>query len=330
MLRCTIALLSLGPALTCQVQTTTYVQESAIGGFGNVGPLGCLPTGQLAEARSQILIPAQLLPGPGAVLLGMAALGASSSGANTTISYAVLRVTVSPTSATMLVPTFASNLPSPQQLLNGSFTVNWQASAFTPLMFANSYTHDGTSSLVIDIQKIVSPFGDAGMKTIQNARRTDLPRMINTFGAGAVSATTATVTNNSPLSLQLRWTGPNGSAIPTLKLKSDPAAPLSAQFAIGRNIDVVVQGAPNSVFINLQSLGMGRVVIPGLVGRFYLRDPVTLNIGLLPANGQSTLTQTLPNNTALVGLYLAWQSLVAEQPLSQWRSTNAVDAFVNN
>jgi hypothetical protein len=57
---------------------------------------------------------------------------------------------------------------------------------------------------------------------------------------------------------------------------------------------------------------------------------VTLNLGLMPASGQSTLRQDVPNDTNLVGLRLAYQSVVAEQPLVVWRWTNAADCILTN
>ena len=180
------------------------------------------------------------------VLLGLAAIGQSSAGTNTTLNYASLRITISPTTAASLSPTFAANLPQPQTVLDvANLSVNWQAGAFTPITFVNSYTHDGQSALVIDIQKVVAPIGDASCKTIQNSRRTDLPPMINAFGlagSGAHAAAVATATANSPISLELRWAGAAGAFTPTLKLKSDPTAPFRAPFGIGRPVDVITQG----------------------------------------------------------------------------------------
>jgi hypothetical protein len=328
--------LAFASALAAQVQTTAHVQESTIGNLGNVAPLGCNPTGLFAEARSQILIPARYLPGPGAVLLGLAALGSSSAATNTSLTYASLRITISRTAATSLNASFASNLPAPELLLNvTNLTVNWQATAFTPITFVNTYSHDGASSLVIDIQKVVSPIGDAGMKTIQNARRTDLPRMINAFGtagSNAHLATTATVTTNSPISLELRWAGPAGTFTPTVKLKSDPSAPFRAPFAIGRPVDTIVQGAPGFLFANFEgfSLSGTPLSIPGVPGQLWLASPLMLNVGILPASGESTLTQTIPNDPALVNLYLAFQSLVTDLSLVQPRLTNVADCFVTN
>jgi hypothetical protein len=325
---------ALASALSAQVQTTAYVQESTIGNNGNAAALGCNPTGLFAESRSQILIPAQYLPGPGAVLLGLGALGASSSGTNTTLTYASLRITISPTTATSLSPTFASNLPAPQTLLNVvNLTVNWQAAAFTPITFVNTYTHDGVSSLVVDIQKIVSPIGDATMKTVQNARRTDLPRMINALGnagSGAHAATTATALSNSPLSLQLRWAGVGGAFTPTVKLKSDPAAPFHSQFAIGRSIDVTTEGEPGSLCAAFESLATAApVTIPGMVGQFWLDNPVALDVGVVPPAGRASAVQPIPNDPALVDLRLSFQSLVIS-PAWSWQWTNVADCIVTS
>lgn len=327
--------LALASAISAQVQTTAHVQESTIGSLGNAAPLGCSPTGLFAESRSQILIPARYMPGPGAVLVGLAALGASSAGTNTALTYSALRITISPTTATSLQAAFATNLPAPQVVLDvANLSVNWQAAAFTPITFANTYTHDGASSLVVDIQKVVSPIGDASMKTIQNARRTDLPRMINAFGAagsGAHLAAAATVTTNSPISIELRWAGVSGSFTPTVRLKSDPAAPFRAQFEIGRPVETIVQGEPGALFANFESALQfdPPVTLPGIIGLLWIDEPLLLDVGILPAAGQSSVTQTIPNDQTWVGLRVAFQSLVVE-PDGEWRVTNMADCVLTN
>jgi hypothetical protein len=329
-----LACLAFASAIPAQVQTTAYVQQSTLGTFGNAAPLGCSPTGLFAEARSQILVPAQHLPGPGAVLLGLAANGQSGSGTNTTLHYALLRITISRTTATSLSATFAHNLPAPQVVLDvANLTVDWHATAFTPITFLNSYTHDGSSSLVIDIQKVVQPIGDAGFRTIQNSRRTDLPRMINAFGtagSGAHAAAVATATNNSPISLELRWAGVAGARTPTLKLRSDPTAPFRAPFGIGHPVTTTVQGEPGGFFASFESTTRtAPVTIPGLIGQVWIADPLLLGSGILPAAGESALTQVLPNDPSWVGLYIACQALVIE-PDGDWRVTNLADCFVSD
>ncbi|HEX6812858.1 MAG TPA: hypothetical protein VF384_14625 [Planctomycetota bacterium] len=328
------ACLAFASVLSAQIQTTAYVQESTVGTNGNTAPLGCSATGLFAEAHSQILIPAQHLPGPGAILLGLAALGQSGAATNTTLTYSLLRIRISRTAATSLNATFANNLLQPQTLLDvANLTVNWQVNQFTPITFLNNYIHDGQSSLVIDIQKIVSPIGDATMKTIENSRRTDLPRMINAFGtvgSGAHAAAVATATNNSPLSFELRWAGPFGAHTPTVKLKSDPTAPFRAPFGIGRPLDTIVQAEPGSFFATFASTTMAApVAVPGIIGQVWLGAPVLLNGDVVPAVGGHTTTFVLPNDPSLVGLYIAFQSLVIEQD-GEWRLTNLADCFVSN
>lgn len=327
--------LALASVLPAQVQTTSHVQASTVGTFGNVPALGCSPTGLFAESRSQILIPAHHLPGPGAVLLGLEALGASSAATNTTLTYASLRITVSPTTATSLQAAFAANLPSPQVVLDvGNLSVNWQANAFTPITFVTNYVHDGASALVIDIQKVVSPIGDASMKTIQNARRTDLPRMVQAFGgagSGAHLASTATVTSNPPMSLQLRWGLAGGGHVPTLKLKSDPTAPFRAPFEIGQSFQRIAQGEPGSLLLNVGStLRLDpAVAFPGIFGALSVGNPLVLDSAVLPASGQAAAVLALPADPSWVGLYLVFQSLVIESD-GEWRLTNAADCFVTN
>lgn len=327
--------LALASVLPAQVQTTAHVQASTLGTFGNVPALGCSPTGLFAESRSQILIPAHHLPGPGAVLLGLEALGASSSATNTTLTYASLRITVSPTTAQSLQAAFAANLSSPQVVLDvQNLTVNWQAAAFTPITFAINYVHDGASALVLDIQKVVSPIGDASMKTIQNARRTDLPRMVQAFGgagSGANLATTATVTTNPPLSLALRWGVAGGGHVPTLRLKSDPTAPFRAPFEIGQSFARLVQGEPGSLLLNVGSTLRLEppAAFPGILGALWVGNPLVLDSGVMPASGLVSGSLSLPNDPSWVGLYLVFQSLVIEAD-GDWRLTNAADCFVTN
>ena len=187
---------------------------------------------------------------------------------------------------------------------------------------------------MIDIQKVVRPIGDAGMKSVQNARRDDLPRMIAAFGttgSGANLAILATSTNNPPLALELRWAGANGTTVPTVKLKCDAVAPLFPQFALGRPLDLTVEAAPGALAVSMvsRSLATPAVTFPGILGNFWLQDPVSLEIASMDATGSRTLHQTIPAEPALVNLYLGYQARVAE-PTGTWRFTNVADCFVNS
>ncbi|HLQ36842.1 MAG TPA: hypothetical protein VK348_03510 [Planctomycetota bacterium] len=332
MLRLAVITTAFAAALGAQITTTAYAQDSTRGNAGNFVPLGRLSTGLFAEGRSQILIPPQFLPVVNSMLVGIAASGSDSAHAPATITYASLKITVSPTTATSLSATFANNLPAPSVLLDvANLTLSYQSDSWTVIPFTTGFVYDGTSALVIDIQKVANAPADVTHVTVQSSNRTDLPRMINalgTAGSGAHLATTATVTTNFPLSMQLRWNGLFGTTVPTLKLKSDNLGN-GNQFALGRTIDVTVQGAPGAVYVNQEGLSLFNPphALPPVVGRYWVNG-ITLNVGTLPASGQSTLTQPIPANPALVGLHLVYQSLVAEG--AALRFTNAADCILQS
>lgn len=193
MLRSLFATTLLLLPLTAQNSVSSYVQDTVTGAAGNAVPLGCGPTGLFVAGRSQILIPAAYLGCPNAIPGGLAAVGQNSVAASTSIRYASLRITLSRTTASTLSATFANSAPLPQVVRNATnLTVYYVAGVWTPIQFTTGYLHDGTSNLVIRIQKVVSPVGDATMKTIANAGRTDLPRMINALGGAGSNAHTAT------------------------------------------------------------------------------------------------------------------------------------------
>src|SRR5262249_10510272 len=72
--RCAIALAAglAGSDLAAQLFVrTAHPQETLQNNSGNLSPLGVFATGQAAEARTQILLRALELPGPGAQLAGI-------------------------------------------------------------------------------------------------------------------------------------------------------------------------------------------------------------------------------------------------------------------
>ncbi|MBK8097150.1 MAG: hypothetical protein IPK26_08585 [Planctomycetes bacterium] len=317
-----------------QTTTTSYIQDATTGNFGNAVPFGCNPTGLFAEGRTQVLIPAAYLPGPASVLVGLAAIGQSGAATNTSLHYSRLRISVARTTATALNANFANNMVNPQVVLDvNNLTVLWIARAWTDIQFSNPYVHDGSSSLVIEIQKVVSPAGDGGHMTVQNAQRTDLPRMINALGSvgsNAHQATTATATANWPLSTRLRWQGVGIPVLPTLKLRSSSAG-FANQFAIGTTMQHVVQGAPGGLAIHLQALALRQPPTPiaNVVGPFRVSG-VTLGFATIPPSGEATLNLVIPANPALVGLYTTFQSLTQDSPGATWRFTNAADCFLRS
>jgi len=337
MLRPLLAPLLLGAALAAQQPNTTAYPQTALGGpYGNSVPFGCSTSGLFVEGRSQILIRAPYLPSPNAMLTGIAVHSQTASAGSGTLVYPLLRITISRSTAAVLSPTFDSNLTTPVIVLNEvNLPIHWVANAWTMIPFSTPYLHDGGSGLVIEIQKIVSPTLDVSSRTIQNSGRADLPRMINaTGGAGsnARTATTATVTTNYPLAMQLRWTMANQQPVPTLKLRSDAASNFGNQFAIGRSIDHTVQAAPGVPVVHFVApvLEATRLPSPLFVGRVWMSNQFPLSQGIVPASGETTLTIAIPNDAALVGAYLVFQSILVDAPAPPWRVTNAADCSIRS
>jgi len=316
--------LATGLLAQAQIRVTAYPQESLTNGNGNLSPFGCVPPGSVAESHVQILILPQYLPGPGAVLLGLAAHAEVPAN----LVYPSLQITMSPTTSTSLGAGFAGNLPAPQLVLSATnLNINWQTGLWTPITLGTPYVHDGVSGLVIDIQKIVNPTTLGTNSTVNNTARNDFPAMAIAFGgigSGASNATTATAFVPA-LSVELQWSG-----VPTVKLKSDRGGAMSNQFPLGGSIDHTVQGTGNSLYINLIGLTLNNPpqTLPPVVGQFWVNG-VTMNLGLLPANGASTRTIPIPSIAGLVGTYVTFQSGTMDAGTGVPQFTNATDCYIN-
>ncbi len=317
------------PALAQQTNVTAHPQTSLLAGGGNFSPFGVFSTGAGAEARTQILVPADELPGTGALLVGIE-LNALVGG---TVDYASLTIEASPTTASSLSMTFASNVVAPPTtvLQATSLSVVHSTTAWVPIAFRTPYVHDGFSALLLDIQKIVQapsssfPF----VTTSKNASppRVDRPQMVYTFGgpgSGQSTATTAT-SNDEPISFRLVWQN-----TPTLYNRSDANA-TGTQYALGSSVDFTLRGDPNALW----ALGIGTgflpggVVIPGFLGTFRLANALVLSAGLCDANGTGTTALTIPNQPSAVGFYLTYQGASIDPTTATIWLTNGTDHFVN-
>lgn len=312
-----------------QLNQVSYPQDSTQNNSGHLVPFGVWPGGTYGDGHSQILIPAAFLPGPGAVIPAIEVQCQN----NATLNYLILNITVSPTMATSLSTTFASNLIAPQPVLtatNLSVTYN---GGWTAIPFQIPYVHDGVSSLVIDVVKSVDPLTVplATMSTTSNPGRSDLPSMVHSFGAvgsGAWQATTASYSAR-PLALRFQVAG-----APTLFLLSDRFGANNNQFSLGGSISHTVMGVPGGLYLSLMSVTMTPPYsLPPVLGLLYVNGPL-LGLGALPANGSFTTTLQIPNNTALAGgtatspgLHLAFQSLVLD-PIAGPQTTNATDCYI--
>src|SRR5262249_38886307 len=156
-----------------------------------------------------------------------------------------------------------------------------------PIPLTGIYVHDGTSSLVLDIQKVVSP-GTALFTTMSTAQDpaaptpSFLPRMAYAFGgpgSGAEAATTAT-SFAQPVAVRLLWQN-----VPTIHLLANPA-PSGNQFGLGSTINLTTEAAPGSVAINFLSTGFLSpfLSLPPVIGEWRVQG-ITLNVAVLPLGG---------------------------------------------
>jgi hypothetical protein len=205
-----LALLCCAASLAGQQFTmTAHPQETLQSTNGNFSPLGCYSNGSGAEARSQILLRGFELPGPGSALLGLEVRSWQSQA----LTYSSLQIDVQPTAATSLSTTFAANVPAPHTVLQATaLPFAYATGRWTPIPFPTPYVHDGSSSLVIDIRKVVDPTTIAfvTMDNCQSPPRTDRPQMVYSFGmpgSGAANSLNA-FGRTEPIALRLRWVGP--------------------------------------------------------------------------------------------------------------------------
>jgi len=312
----------LSSALSAQ-GITAHPQDSIQNSNGNLAPFGCISSTGITEGHSQVLIRGLELPGPGAFLTG---IEVHCQGA-LALTYTTLNITVSATTATSLSSNFASNLITPIPVLQATnLTINWTGS-YTPIALPLPYVHDGTSSLVIDIVKVVDPTTAqfATMSTTSNPPRNDLPPMAYAFGgpgSGASQATSA-MYFAPPLSVRLQWAG-----VPTVHLLADQNAG-GNQYGVGTTMTLSVDGAPGSLFVNLMGLQFLPVFqnVPPLLGEWRVQG-VTLDVGFLPPSGTFQRPISLVNAAAFVGTQLTYQSgTVDGSGFAQF--TNATDHVIN-
>jgi hypothetical protein len=307
---------------------TSHPQDTLQGGGGNFSPFGVFSTGSGAEARSQILVPKNELPGPGAVLTGIELLALVGG----TVDYASLQITASPTPATSLSSTFAANVVGPTTVVlqATSLQVAHSQTAWVAIPFTQPYVHDGTSALLLDIQKVVQTapsYTFVTTKITSSPARTDRPQMVYSFGGpgSGQSAATAAFGNAEPISFRLSWLG-----TPTLRNRGD-TGPAGTQYHLGGSVLLTTNGSPGSFWVLAAGTGFlaSSVVIPGLGGSLHLDGAVVFAGGLLDATGVGQHTVSIPNVAGLVGAYLPYQAATVDPLNGAIVLTNGSDHFVN-
>lgn len=307
---------------------TAHPQETLQNGNGNLVPFGVLSTGSFGEGHTMFLVPKDELPSFPAILWGIEIHGQASA----TIDYASLTLNLGPTTATTLVPTFASNFPTtPTTVLQATnLQVNYLSNAWVQIPFTQPYVHDGVSALVIEIQKVVQtaasyPF--MTMSTSSSPSRTDRPNMVYAFGtpgSGASTALTGPYAAN-PLSFRLVWAG-----TPTLRNRGDIGTS-SNQYNVGGSVTLTMNGPASNLYVLAAATGFlpAAVPIPGITGDLRLNGAVVFDGGLLDPAGVATYLFSIPNNPALVGFYITYQGAAIDPVTGGITLTNGTDHFVN-
>ena len=316
------------PLAAQSAAVTAHPQDTLQNNNGNLAPLGVISNGALAEARTMILVPARELPPVPSVLSAIYVHAQSA----VTIDYATLQVLVSPTTATGLNLAFNANhsiVPWPAMLATNTqvaYTGGW-----TRIPFPAPFPYDGTSSLLIEIVKVVQPgaagFPFATMSTSSSPPRTDRPPMVYAFGGPGSGASTnafGTQYANS-IAYQLEWNG-----APTIRHRGNPGAS-GNQYNLGGSVTVTFQGTPGNLYIMAAGTGYlpVDVPLPGFAGALRLANATTFASGLLGLTGEDGVAFTIPTTPALVGFFIAYQGVALDIATQAITFTNGSDHFVN-
>jgi len=326
-MRTLTAVVALAASLPCQqAHRTAHPQETLQDGNGDLSPLGCLSATAFTEARTQILLRSEELPGPGALLVGIEVHCQDT----LSLDYASLEMDAFPTRATSLSVNFADNIRAPvTELLRATHVaVDYDATRWTSVPGSGTYLHDGVSGLVIEVRKVVDPASArfATMSTSLNPARSDRPGMVCSFGgpgSGASHAATAQ-TVSTPLALRLIWIN-----APTLRLLGDPAAS-GNQFGLGGSVVQTIEGGRGAFvaeFIGTSFFSPPQA-LPSVEGQWLVDGSLAFGFGFLPATGHEERRLAIPNDHGLVGLHVTYQAGTIETT-GRAQFSNAADHFIN-
>jgi hypothetical protein len=335
-----------GAMVSAQDRPVAFPHGATTGSFGNWAPLGeiCSPYGNnAAESRTHALIPAEFLPPrPGfvwalehiPVWLQSTQYPCTSTGA--TVQYALLEITLAHRArgAGPLSTTFANNLPSPPPapvFPAQPITIAWTLGSWSPIQFAQPFAYDGTSDIVVEIRKVVTPTGQ-NVGTLRNLEpvRPDLPRPVlvtGVSGSGAHNAATGSYGN--PLGWRLRF---DYLPEPTLEARSPLGA--NGHYTNGDIMHFRIFATPGDLFVLAASFGFlpAPIVVPPFQGGIWLLPPITiLDANLVapaPGTNHHRFDLPIPPDPALAGLRIMGQSAVLRLATGQWDMTNAVDFVI--
>jgi hypothetical protein len=318
----------LGAAPAGAQSYTSYPIDDLHSVFGHWAPFGILSTGNADETRSHYMIPAPFLAPGGAVISGIE-VSPHVTG-NVPFERLIIRcgLTTNPT----LSGTFASNAAALVPVYTRTnFSINWASNTtWYPIQFTTPFPWDGTSNLVIEVEKVLDRPNNPNLPTISHQfsnlpMRRDLPLPIfreGAYNSGAATAPSGTAYSGGPLLMRVLWLGS-----PALRITNTRSMG-GSYYRLGTMVSLTCQGRsgePFGLFLDDQ-LASNPIRIPQIIGTFWLNRVILLGTGTLGTSGSSTVSFTIPNDQGLVGAKFWFQGGVASP--TRLAFTNAVDAIV--
>lgn len=307
---------------------TAHPQETLQNSSGNSAPLGVLPNGVAAEARTMLLVPREEVPSLPAVLTAIDVYCPSGA----TVQYASLQMNATTTTATGLNLAFAPNFQQgPWPILSATNLTVAYGAGWTRIPFNNPYPFPGGQNLLIEFRKVVQagsggfPFATTAISS--SPPRVDRPPMVYAIGNPGSGANNAAFGTNYATSIAYRLVWNNA---PTIRHRSDVG--LSGnQYNLGGSVAVTMQGQPGQSYV----MAAGSSYLPdglplvGIQGLLRINAPITFASGLFGLSGSDSVTIAIPNTPALVGAFLAYQGATYDFGSQALTLTNCSDHFVN-
>ncbi|MCA8955232.1 MAG: hypothetical protein KDC87_04110 [Planctomycetes bacterium] len=302
-----------------------FPQDASSTTVGNSYPLGYTRFTTSSEARFQQLIPVQYLPGANTIVSGLSVFMTSGSSA---INYQSLKITLGHTTASILSTTFSANLANATTVYNKAGTINFTTGSWTYIPFSTPFRYDGKSNLTVEFQKVLDSTSQTGSNaahgTTASPVRQDLPSAIYAYGNLNSGASTSTTSTNTANAFAMRlWL-----FHPTLTVGSDRGGANNNVFALGGSVTITNYGASGDSFATALALGFAPP-ISMWNALLYLQPPlVPLGSGQIGASGNTQWMFTIPQNAALIGVFITLQSL--NDSAGVLRLTNATDFLINS
>lgn len=275
-----------------------------------------------ASGRSQMLIEARLLPGPGAVLVGVEAFGLSAG----KVHYRSLEIRVSPVAPSAIRSAlFANNMPRPTTVFaRQNFDLSWNTQAWQSFPAGGGYVHDGVSDLTLEFQKDCDAgSGDGGATGLYIQGSPTMYVEFGKAGSGAHKSTLARI-GVIPIDVRLVW-----EKVPTLQLESPIPQALHHGFALGSHLDVHVEGETGSlVAVIVDGLRRPGLQVPGIAGLLRV-DGIRLPFPTVLLQQRASLRLQIPRLASLDGGLLVFQGAAVFPSRAQLLLTNTAECLLS-